>query len=87
MALKSEHVCTADQVREAFSIHDELVHISIEMNTYYTIEYVPRETCFTLRGGYVFHMKQKHYDKQPERGLLVCQTSRLALNKGKRGCL
>ena len=35
----------------------------------------------------MFHMKQKHYDKQPERGLLVLQTNRLALNKGERGCL
>ena len=42
-------------------------------------EYVPRETCFTLRGDYMFHMKQKHYDKQPKRGLLVLQNSRLAL--------
>ena len=41
MALKSEHVFTADQVREALSIYDELVHIFIEMNTYYAIEYVP----------------------------------------------
>ena len=50
-------------------------------------EYVSHETCFTLRGDYMFHMKQKHYGKQPKRGLLVCQTSMLALNKGERGCL
>lgn len=42
LALETAHVLSADQVREALSIHEEIVHISVEINP--TEPHVPRET-------------------------------------------
>ncbi len=44
LALETDDISlTADQIRHALSIHDEIVHISVEINTLKPI-YVPRET-------------------------------------------
>ena len=42
LALETAHALSADQVREALSIHEEIVHISVEINP--TEPHVPRET-------------------------------------------
>lgn len=44
LALETDDISlTADQIRHVLSIHDEIVHISVEINTLKPI-YVPRET-------------------------------------------
>ena len=44
LALETDDISlNADQIRDALSIHDEIVHISVEINTLKPV-YVPRET-------------------------------------------
>jgi len=44
LALETDDIpLTADQIRHALSVHDEIVHISVEINDLKPA-YVPRET-------------------------------------------
>ncbi|MGA8884795.1 MAG: CDF family Co(II)/Ni(II) efflux transporter DmeF [Acinetobacter sp.] len=45
LALEAEQALTADQVRRALAVHEEIAHVSVEINLPEYAEHVPRETA------------------------------------------
>ena len=44
---ETEDELNADQIRTALSVHEEIVHVSIEINSIHPV-YVPRETPLSM---------------------------------------
>ena len=47
LAVETEDELNADQIRMALSVHEEIVHVSIEINSIHPV-YVPRETPLSM---------------------------------------
>lgn len=47
LAVETEDELNADQIRTALSVHEEIVHVSIEINSIHPV-YVPRETSLSM---------------------------------------